>query len=423
MRFFLYCTGRKPAQCNASRAIVIFVTIIFLPNAMAPTLVYAATYLQGAQVNANTLVRDAYVAVTYRDSNGEQKLEKGWIDAIDETTFTIRSGGLKSKKTIAYDKVLSVVMSEESTVPAKQMNEVNRFIREMKKTEIQEIGEGETKEAEQAAIQRLKEKLVTTGQFGLSKIDSNAVEIGTFVEVIYGQGERDPVSGEWEKLDTTRGYIQAINTETLTIGERFWKKEIALERIQKLTIADSAPQKKFPFEMGAELLSVQFRPDSSGDPEVFGALAGYSRTMIALGSGLFGRTLPSVYISGLWFSRLALDLGLGFSSASWDEENLNFLGARGGVAYFPKGVTSNSIYVRPFAAVLRLSYRDDWGASTVQQSGAGIGVGYRHIFQNKMAVRLEPSYMRWFQDKQDLIMLHLSFGVILGGESPSPKSE
>ena len=112
---------------------VLFVSVVFLLNAMAPTLAYAATYLQGTQVNANTLVRDTYVQVTYRDRNGQEKTERGWIDAVDETSFTIRSGHW-TKKTITYAKVLSVIMSEESTT-LKQMNEVNRFIRDKKKEE------------------------------------------------------------------------------------------------------------------------------------------------------------------------------------------------------------------------------------------------------------------------------------------------
>lgn len=106
-----------------------------LINTMAPTLVYAAIYLQGAEVNANTLVQDAYVQVTYYDSNGEQKLKKGWVYAIDETTFKIRSRALFGKDTIAYDRVLSVIMSGESTTPIKQINEVDRF---MRKREIEQ---------------------------------------------------------------------------------------------------------------------------------------------------------------------------------------------------------------------------------------------------------------------------------------------
>ena len=113
----------------------VFITAALLLNPMAPTLAYAAIYLQGAEVNANTLIQDAYVAVTYYDSKNKQKLDKGWIDVIDETTFQIRSRALFGKKTIAYDKVMSVIMSERETLRGKQINEVERFIREMEKRE------------------------------------------------------------------------------------------------------------------------------------------------------------------------------------------------------------------------------------------------------------------------------------------------
>ena len=64
-----------------------FVIAAVLLNAIAPTLAHAATYLQGTEVNANTLVRDAYVAVTYYDSTGKQKIGEGmdlcdWRDHI-----------------------------------------------------------------------------------------------------------------------------------------------------------------------------------------------------------------------------------------------------------------------------------------------------------------------------------------------------
>ena len=134
----------------------VFVTATLLLNALVPTLTYAATYLQGAEVNANTLIQDAYVVVTYYDSKNKQKSEKGWIDAIDETTFRIRSGALFGKKTIAYDKVLSVIMGEEATTRGKQINEVERFIQEMEKREVRAL------ETEQAAIQRLNQKTITT---------------------------------------------------------------------------------------------------------------------------------------------------------------------------------------------------------------------------------------------------------------------
>ena len=123
------------------KSIAIFITATFVLNAMAPALVHAAKHLQGDQVNANALVRDTYVAITYRDGNDKQKSAKGWIDAIGETSFTIRRGGLKSKTTIAYAKVLSIIMSEASSVPATQMNEVNQFIRNMKAREIEQAKE------------------------------------------------------------------------------------------------------------------------------------------------------------------------------------------------------------------------------------------------------------------------------------------
>ena len=131
-----------------TKSIAIFITtalvinaMALVLNAMAPALAHAAKHLQGDQVNANALVRDAYIAVTYRDGNDKQKSAKGWIDAIGETSFTIRRGGLKSKTTVAYAKVLSIIMSEASSVPATQMNEVNRFIRNMKAREIEQAKE------------------------------------------------------------------------------------------------------------------------------------------------------------------------------------------------------------------------------------------------------------------------------------------
>ncbi|MCY3682194.1 MAG: hypothetical protein OXH16_12400 [Gemmatimonadetes bacterium] len=33
----------------------------------------------------------AYVQVTYRDHNGQEKTERGWIGAVGETSFTIRN--------------------------------------------------------------------------------------------------------------------------------------------------------------------------------------------------------------------------------------------------------------------------------------------------------------------------------------------
>ena len=62
------------------------------------------------------------------------------------------------------------------------------------------------------------------------EIDSYKVTVGAYAEIIYGKGE---------KLSTARGYIQAVDAESLTIGRGFWKEQIAFERIQKLILAES----------------------------------------------------------------------------------------------------------------------------------------------------------------------------------------
>ena len=62
------------------------------------------------------------------------------------------------------------------------------------------------------------------------EIDSSKVEVGAYAEVIYGTGE---------KLSTARGYIQAVDAESLTISQGLGKR-IAFERIQQLILAESS---------------------------------------------------------------------------------------------------------------------------------------------------------------------------------------
>ncbi|MCY3868956.1 MAG: hypothetical protein OXG87_05315 [Gemmatimonadetes bacterium] len=165
--------GVSSPQHNVIRAIAILVTTAILLNAMMPTLAHAATYLQGTEVNASTLVQDAYVAVTYYDSKGKQKLAKGWIDAIDEPTFQIRSRAIFGKETIAYDKVLSVIMSDESTTPIKQINEVDRFMRDMRKQEGIDT---------EQAIQKLSQTVTVMAR---GQIDHSKITKGRYIHVVY----------------------------------------------------------------------------------------------------------------------------------------------------------------------------------------------------------------------------------------------
>ena len=40
-----------------------------------------------------------------------------------------------------------------------------------------------------------------------------------------------------------------------------------------------------------------------------------------------------------------------------------------------------------------------------------------HVVQNRMALRFETQYVRWFEAKENQINIRLSFGVVLGGKS------
>ena len=70
------------------------------------------------------------------------------------------------------------------------------------------------------------------------EIDSSKVKVGVYAEVIYGMDERDQVSGKWEKLDTVKGYIKAVDQESLTISQGLGRR-IAFDRIQQLILAES----------------------------------------------------------------------------------------------------------------------------------------------------------------------------------------
>ncbi len=78
----------------------------------------------------------------------------------------------------------------------------------------------------------LPQALIAGEVLQAGEIDSSKVEVGAYAEVIYGKGE---------KLSTARGYIQAVDAESLTISQGFGK-QIAFERIQQLILAESSFQ-------------------------------------------------------------------------------------------------------------------------------------------------------------------------------------
>ena len=166
------------------------------------------------------------------------------------------------------------------------------------------------------------------------------------------------------------------------------------------------PSQVSAFEIGANLLSIRaLRAEGAG-----------STTFINLGS--LATTNPALYISGSISDQVALDLALGVASTTTHDDNKTetiWVG-QSGITYFLQGRKTHlmsSPYVKPFAAIL------GGRASGVSDSsfGAGVGIGYRHVVQNIMALRFEVGYVRWFEDGvPDDFKIHMSFGVVLGGK-------
>ena len=234
---------------------ITFVIAAVLLNAMAPTLAHAATYLQGAEVNANTLVKDAYVQVTYYDGKGKQKLEKGWIYAIGETTFKIRGRALFGKETIAYDKVVSVIMSDESTTPTKQTREVDRFMRK------RVVGQAE-QDRLQAAIQTLNHKPITVMVRG--QIDTSQVPWNAYVHVVYtSKGKKENAAG--------RVVNKTANDIIILDNQQYWK--MAYNEIDTLRVVQNMRDIERYRELGAKYNArVRFKVPSIAKSRIIGTL-------------------------------------------------------------------------------------------------------------------------------------------------------
>ena len=260
-----------------------FVIAAVLLNAMAPTLAHAATYLQGAEVNANTLVKDAYVQVTYYDGKGKQKLAKGWIDAIGETTFEIRSRALFGKETIAYDKVVSVIMSDEVKRSVKQINEVDRFMREMRKQEARAL------ETEQAAIQTLNHKSVTVMVRG--QIDSSKITKGWYAHVVHTyQGATGAATSRIADKDSNR----------IALKYGFDTHDVAYNDIDTLVVGKQWHDILRYREIGAKYdARVRFKAPSIAKNRIIGTLVNMTQDTLVIQSRRTFFQVPRSEISNL----------------------------------------------------------------------------------------------------------------------------
>ena len=68
------------------------------------------------------------------------------------------------------------------------------------------------------------------------EIDARTVPAGARVAVVHGRGERHPVSGEWARLDTTAGWVQAVEVSALVLARQrdLRHVRISLDRIRRL---------------------------------------------------------------------------------------------------------------------------------------------------------------------------------------------
>ena len=83
------------------------------------------------------------------------------------------------------------------------------------------------------------------------EIDSSTVPVGSYVVVIHGQGERHPVSGEWERLVTSRGYVYAVDLEVLAIfrkwdGRPEWIEVDRIQTLVQIVETEIVPNLPFP---------------------------------------------------------------------------------------------------------------------------------------------------------------------------------
>ncbi|MYA22565.1 MAG: hypothetical protein F4Z30_07155, partial [Gemmatimonadetes bacterium] len=158
------------------------------------------------------------------------------------------------------------------------------------------------------------------------EIDSSTVEVGDFVVVVYGQGKRQPTSGEWAKLDTARGYIKTVNQRRLIVGLEpdGWSKWIALERIHARVLVDSpspdaiASASELATAAVGRSTQIGFGPEIGQLPETPERLSGKTQRRDAKGSGKrIAFKLVSGTLSGIGVSFGTLFLSSGAGVRGW----------------------------------------------------------------------------------------------------------
>ncbi len=259
------------------------------------------------------------------------------------------------------------------------------------------------------------------------ELDPSRLIKGWYAHVVYtSHGEKGTANGEIIDKESDRIVIKARarakrRPYRFEAGRRW---EIAYGEIEVLAVsrnprdiqewitathAIKSPYEtasKPSFEIGANLFSFLVLIDAGSD---------YSSAITLAVSDPFWLT-PSIYTSAFLSEAWALHVGIGAGSltgsgSAWS----NFQTAHLGIAYLPRGVTSNSVFFRPFAAF--------FGRSSSSLFGVGVALGHRQVVQEKMALRFEAMYARLFESELNLFQFRLIFGIVLGRRTAAPEFE
>ena len=165
------------------------------------------------------------------------------------------------------------------------------------------------------------EQVLTAGQ-----IDSSTVDVGAFVVIIYGQGERHPVSGAWTQLDTVRGSIKAVDSRRLIVGlaPDGWSKWIALERIQTLSLI-GAPLSGSADRNPTHTRTTNLVPPAQAEPEVARSAAKREDAGLRVVKKMAVGTLSGIVFTGMavgvqdkiWESKGDPDIGFLLNGFLW----------------------------------------------------------------------------------------------------------
>ena len=224
------------------------------------------------------------------------------------------------------------------------------------------------------------------------EIDSSKVEVGSLAVVVHMQERPHPILREWEQLVTTRGYVQSVDAEVLTLAlERNGRlQRIAVDRIQRLTLMEVPSSETVDWNsvrvdvsradggLEGTLDTLSVRTDDKADTRIgkklaAGVLGGVggglvgAALMVSADDGDFGNEIPALL--GFWGGNL---VGTAVGVSSVDVQD-NFLITLAGSVLLGAGVPYGVIFM--FADVNNKTASGIFGAISVLSAFLGPTVG------------------------------------------------